>query len=51
MYNEILDTSTWYPEAFFFKYITFKTIVSKITNFFSNFGIPHDIQSDHQPAH
>ena len=42
----ILDPTTRYPEAFPLKNITTKTIVSKLTNLFTNFGIAQDVQSD-----
>lgn len=42
----ILDPTTRYPEAFPIKNITSKTIVSKLSQLFTTFGIPQEIQSD-----
>ena len=42
----IMDPTTRYPEAFPLKNITSRTIVSKLTTFFTTFGIPQEIQSN-----
>lgn len=38
--------TTRYPEAFPLRNITAKTIVTKLTQLFTTFGIPREIQSD-----
>ena len=42
----IMDPTTRYHEAFPLKNITSRTIISKLTTFFTTFGIPQEIQSD-----
>lgn len=42
----VMCPTTRYPEGFPLKNITSKTIVSKLTQLFTTFGIPREIQSD-----